>query len=293
MALIYILLVWIFGASAPGILRKNLNTRTGSNNFTYSRLHEVKNIASIDILFLGSSHAYRGFDTRIFEKHGLITFNLGSSNQTPVQTELLIKRYLDRINTKTIVYEVYAETFTIDGVESAVDIIANDKNDYSSVKMALLLNNMKVYNTLLCAFLNELFNFNSSFTEPEQSGDDTYISGGYVEKKISYFKYVDYPVKKWKFYEDQIVTFGKVVELIKKKNVNLILVNAPVTSSLYRSYSNNASFDSLMMKYGLYYNFNELIQLDDSLDFNDSEHLNQTGVEKFDKKLLETALSGN
>ena len=43
-----------------------------------------------------------------------------------------------------------------------------------------------------------------------------------------------------------------------------------------------------MRSYGLqYYNFNEIIQLDDSLDFYDAHHLNQNGVNKFNAKLKE------
>ena len=36
-----------------------------------------------------------------------------------------------------------------------------------------------------------------------------------------------------------------------------------------------------------YYNFNTLLNLEDSLHFYDSHHLNQTGVERFNTKLIE------
>ena len=36
-----------------------------------------------------------------------------------------------------------------------------------------------------------------------------------------------------------------------------------------------------------YYNFNELIKLNDSLDFYDAHHMNQTGVNIFNTKLKE------
>ena len=88
-----------------------------------TRLNEVKNIKNIDILFLGSSHTYRGFDTRVFKKNGYNSFNLGSSSQSPIQTLTLTKRYLNQLNPKLIVYEVYPTTFTIDGIESSLDII--------------------------------------------------------------------------------------------------------------------------------------------------------------------------
>lgn len=38
--------------------------------------------------------------------------------------------------------------------------------------------------------------------------------------------------------------------------------------------------------YGNYYNFNEILDLNDSLYFFDKFHLNQKGVEIFDRKLI-------
>lgn len=56
----------------------------GGTGNSYTRLSEVEDIKNIDILFLGSSHTYRGFDTRIFSKYGYSTFNLGTTSQTPI-----------------------------------------------------------------------------------------------------------------------------------------------------------------------------------------------------------------
>ena len=87
----------------------------------YSRISEIKNQEDVDILFLGSSHAYRGFDTRIFLENGYKSFNLGSSAQTPTQTKVLVERYLGSLNPELVIYEVYPKTFTMDGVESSLD----------------------------------------------------------------------------------------------------------------------------------------------------------------------------
>ena len=35
-----------------------------------------------------------------------------------------------------------------------------------------------------------------------------------------------------------------------------------------------------------YYNFNSLVSLNDSIDFNDDHHLNQNGVIKFNEKFI-------
>lgn len=289
-AFMYLLLLFLWGNDhLPQKIRPNLNYRIGSYGNMFSRLKEVKNTKNVDILFLGSSHTYRGFDTRIFEQEGLKVFNLGSSSQTPIQTNLLLDRYLDGLNPKMIIYDVYPGTLVSDGVESSVDIIANDKNDFRSIIMALKINNIKTYNTLIYAFIRDIFNLNSSFKESKYNAkrNDTYIKGGYVEKKIKCFKYVEYRQTQWNLNKKQLNNFKNIVSKIKKRNIKLILIYAPITSNKYNSYKNNAQIDSIMNNYAEYYNFNEILNLNDSLYFFDSHHLNQNGVDIFNKKIIE------
>ena len=267
-------------------LKLNLKYRRGSYGHMYTRLNEVKQLdGHVDILFLGSSHSYRGFDPRNFKDKK--TFNLGSSSQAPIQTKILLKRYLSKINPKIVIYEVYPGTFVADGVESSLDLIANDNNDFESVKMAFELNNIDTYNTLIYAYFAKFLNLNKKFVEPIIKDDDTYISGGFVEKKIKYYKYENITKNEvWKLNKKQIEKFEENIALLEQKKIKIILVYAPITKALYNSFTNNIYIDSLMNSYGLpYYNFNQLMQLDDSLDFNDAHHLNQNGVNKFNSKL--------
>jgi hypothetical protein len=280
-------MLFLWGEFAPSCFKPNLNYPLGGSGHQYSRLKEAKEINSVDILFLGSSLAYRGFDPRIFQANGIASFNLGSSNQTPVQTKVLLNRYLRQINPKLIIFEVEPETFSVDGVESALDIIANDKNDLYSVEMAFDLNHIKVYNTLIYSLIRDVFGLNSSFKEPIIKGEDKYISGGFVEKEIQFYKKAIYQPKTWKFNETQFIAFNEIIKQIKDAKIKLILVNAPITHSLYKSYVNSSEFDSLMSNKSDYYNFNEILQLNDSLHFYDAFHLNQNGVKLFDDKLIE------
>ena len=73
------------------------NLRFKSNSFIRYKLEDLKDEEDLDILFIGSSHCYRGFDTRIFEKAGLKTFNLGASSQTPKEANLLLNKYLPQL----------------------------------------------------------------------------------------------------------------------------------------------------------------------------------------------------
>ena len=271
----------------PAFLKPNVSYNLGAYGHLNTRLRDIKNFSDVDILFLGSSHTYRGFDTRIFAEYGKKTFNLGSSAQTPVQTKLLLNRYLDHLNPKLIVYEVYPTTFTIDGVESSLDIISNDYIDVNTVKMSVKLNNIKTYNTLIYAKVFEFIGINKSFKEARKKGKDTYVSGGYVEKEISFAKPMSFEPNTILLNENQLESFLELVNMIKKKNIDLLLVFAPIPPSNYQAYTNTPYFDSIMSSYARYINFNELISLDDSLHFYDADHLNQNGVSIFNRALIE------
>jgi len=175
----------------------------------------------------------------------------------------------------------------IDGVESSLDIIANDRIDLSSLKMVLKMNNIKAYNTFLYGSMCNLLDLNNSYVESARKGEDNYISGGFVEKKISHFKTIELKSRAIALRQDQLESFSKTVSIIKNRNIELILVYAPIPHSNYKRYSNNSHFDRVMVSYSKYYNFNKIMTLNDSLHFFDSNHLNQNGVELFNQKLIE------
>lgn len=82
-----------------------------------------------------------------------------------------------------VVYEVCPGVFTNDGVESSLDVIANHKLSWSDIHMAIEINHLKTYNTLLNDVNRELFGMNKNFNEPLSTEEGAYISRGYVENK--------------------------------------------------------------------------------------------------------------
>lgn len=285
----YIIFVFISGSFLHPFLKPNLKYFQGGYGHMYSRINEVKSTKNVDFLFLGSSHSYRGFDTRIFKKAGYKTFNLGSSAQTPIQTEVLINRYLDNLNPKKVIYEVYPSTFSSDGVESSLDIISNDQNDLYSFQMILKNRHIKTLNTFIYGSIVDMFGLHKNYVEPVIKGEDKYIKGGFVEKKLKYFKVPKEKLKKnkWNLNDQQFESFEIVLQTFKDKNIEVILVVAPFTKYAYNSYTNNDEFNEKMKSYGLkYYNFNDILSLNDSLHFYDASHLNQNGVKIFNEKLI-------
>ena len=286
-AVFYFIALFIWGGMAPSMLSPNLNYRIGSSGHMHTRLTEAKTYGDTDILILGSSHAYRAFDTRIFQKNGYKAFNLGSSNQTPTQAKVLLQRHLKDLTPETIIYEVYPNIFTIDGVESSVDVIANDKNDVHSLKMAFETNSIKTYNTLVYGFTRDFLGLNKDFSEPTTKGDDTYISGGFVEKAMSFYRPKRLENTMLSMLDVQLESFSEIVSLAERNGIELLLVYAPITKDYYNSLTNTTAFDSLMQRNGSYYNFNVSNSLIDSLHFYDVDHLNQSGVEIFNNELID------
>ena len=84
----------------------------------------------------------------------------------------------------------------------------------------------------------------------------------------------------------QLKLFEEILLMLRSKKIKVVLVYVPIPKPNFDSYTNNMYFDTLMSKYSEYYNFNRIISLNDSLHFFDSHHLNQKGVELFNKKLI-------
>jgi len=290
---VYVVLVLVWGTLSPSLLKPNINYNLGSYGYLNSRLKEAKQVSDVDIVFLGSSHTSRGFDNRIFAEAGYSSFNLGSAAQTPVQTQLLVERYLDSLSPELVIYEVYPAVFMLDGIESALDVVSNDKNDWLSLKMASKINQLKVYNTYLYSVLRDLIRLDDDYVEPIKFKKDTYISGGYIEKMV-YFNEPKSYTDSIEFYipDFQLESFEFVINAVKASGAELKIVYAPITKVLYRSYTNNDYFDKLMTKYGDYRNYNKVLKLNDTVHFYDDNHLNQLGVKVFNEKVIEDLAQG-
>lgn len=253
-----------------------------------ARIDDIQQFSDIDILVIGSSHAYRGFDPRLFEAHGYSMFNLGSSAQSPIQSYYFLQKYIDQLNPKLVIIEVFPKTFSSDGIESGVDLISNCPMDIQLTEMALGFTNIKPFNSLLYRIADQGV-LNHTYPQEHNAGLDHYVSGGYVERQAGNQKSYTIPDSiSLKLDKKQLKAFEKTINLLKNKNISFVLVQAPVTKELYHSFRETEPFNKLMSSYGMYYNFNEIELLQDSVLFYDSDHLNQRGTEKFNKILFDT-----
>jgi len=243
---IYVALICVWGSNFPTRHRPNLIYQLGHWGHIFSRMKEVKTFEDVDILFLGSSHTYRGFDVRKFDFLGLKTFNLGTGAQTPIQTKALLKRYLPKLNPKTIIYEVSPILFSYEPVESSLDLIANDVNDIYTLEMIMYINHIKTYNTAIYSTYRDIMNLNKDFKENASRADDLYIPGGYVQRRMKRYKYRKHNKKERNPRSIQINAFHYNVQMIKDMGIKLILVQTPITQSLYEAHTSNEDFDQQM-----------------------------------------------
>ncbi len=294
--LYFIILVAIYHSGTAKYI-PNVLDKTKNDGFLLSRLRELPNYKNVDFLFLGSSHACREFDPRIFKQYGFSSFNLGSSAQTPINSQFLFTKYINFVKPKQLIFEVFFFVFGNDGVESAIDIVSNSEIDSHNLSMALSKPNLKTLNTLSFILINRVFQPLPDISE-HNLPFDSYISGGYIEKTLpdSINRKLSTISKKRKISirPEQVHALKKIIEIAKDKNIIVTLVAAPVTQEFLNQFKNYDDFFRLISEVAgkagiryIDYNYPATVRFDSRKDFYDSNHLTQKGVEKFNRHLIE------
>jgi hypothetical protein len=276
----------------------NVKNTTGAYGEMLIRSREAKKVNQIDLLFLGSSHTYKGFDPRIFDAKGISTFNLGSSSQTPLNSYYLLKSYLPTIKPKYVVLDLYWTVLGLDGIEAAVDIISNTEIDKNMLDMTVSTQNIVVYNSIIYSKLAQYFD---PLSEVVQAGskDEYYIPGGYTQTLLTQNILGKDELQNIRNYtitlnDKQLEYIRKIVELCRANNIKVIFVIAPVTAEYfnkalnygyYISKINNIANDYKIVVFD--YNKRADLNLNSMEDFCDKDHLTQKGVVKFNTLFID------
>lgn len=276
--------IWAWGIAVPTKFQKNLLADHGSFSFSNERFSQAKTFGNTDVLILGSSHAFTQIDPRAFVEKGFKAFNLGSSAQTPVQTEALLKRYFDKLSPKYVVFEIFPKMFAVDGVESSLDIVRNDSVGMDYLCMALSSFNMKLINTTIFHYMNGASDLKIS---DKYKIKKKYISGGFMQTESKSGSLGEHKEVTWKYEASNFEAFQRIVFFLKKKNVPLLCIEAPCSKALYQKVSNRKIFEKDVGINNLnHINFNGKDEFIDSIHFRDYDHLNVNGVRLFNQILL-------
>lgn len=281
----YLVLLLLSGGSR---LLPTVNYRLGNYGHLFSRVREASQTHDVDVLFLGSSHSYRTFDPRFFEAHGYKAFNLGSSNQTPVQTLPLLQDYLPVLNPRLVVFEVHPDIMSNDGVEGSVDLLSNVPVSGNVSRMALKFRNLKVLNTWMYAFMSDhLLHRLDTYQEPAALEGFEYFPGGFVAPLIDTAYHSEpLPPKKILIQDLQRKALTECLQLLQNRHIPYILVEVPASNALRESYTNHPQFEQEMQTFGPYY-YLPPMPGPDSLYYFDSDHLSRAGQEVANRLMLD------
>ena len=280
------------------ILAKELFRRPWVPNMEYrpqwfiqTKLEDLKDANEVDLLFLGSSHCYRGFDNRIFKEAGYSSFNLGSSSQTPTVTNLLLKEYLPVLKPKTVIYEVYPECFMLDGLESSLALMSASPLEPAYWPALWNMPSPKLLNTEIYASYRHLSGKAETREAIWENERDIYHEGGFVQRTDIRYR----PVREnidLEFDEKQLRFFEENIALLEKQGAEIIFVYAPVAKSYLAGIKNGELLDEYLANFDYpFLDYNGKLALLDSLHFYDGHHLNQTGVDIFNAAFLEDLFS--
>jgi hypothetical protein len=242
------------------------------------------------VVIFGASRAQFHYIPQIIqEKIGLKTYNAGCDGMNSTYQLGLLEMLLNQYKPKLIIYEAgdYL-TYLKNGITALtpyyyqydqVKEILNQQDKYAPYKFKLHLYayNQKVF-TIFASYLQK--------SRPNVSGYKA-MHGSILQEEINFKQYEAANSVEPELDPSAFQDFKRFIELCKKNNIPLILVNSPRFFDEHFKYTNLV--DTLVTQYDIkffdyannpnYVHHREL--------FYDGNHLNNTGAELFSKELGE------
>ncbi len=303
LALCITMFLWIallvIAQNGPAPLQKMLRTFTNirvelgtRGDTSMLRFRELEKTGQVDLLFLGSSQCYRGFDTRKFEAAGYTSFNAGSRAQSPLNSYYLFRDHIPRLKPKLTIIEMFPPVYMTGGEEAIIDLLPNLKISGDLIEMTLATHNFLAFNSLVMRL--------TDWTHPGPENSpvqvpvfDKYIPGGYVE----YVGVLDtitprsFPRKRIKISENQTNHLRKLVALLKNNDSEVLLLLIPIPTELRASFTNYdeiiSEFHEIAKELGIrFVDFNDQIVLNTMTEFVDNNHPTVAGAQRFNDSLI-------
>lgn len=242
----------------------------------------ISNQTKYDAIVLGSSHAYRGYDPRIFDQVGVSLFNAGTSAQNAKGSWVLYSEYLKN-RSDVFILDIYDPVFELEGTESNMRLIQNVPTNEAALH--LVEQEVKVYT------LNALAVRMASLNPIDEAPNNEYIKNGFCEKKGILYAVEPLNDSVFDANEEMFVAFEKMVRQMQADGKRIVLCShpLPVCPGLHNYHDKFLSkFNPLIQRLGLpYIDFTYYTEGFGINEFADISHLNQQGVELYNRLLLE------
>lgn len=254
---------------------------------------------SVDLLVLGSSHAYVNIDTgTMWEEYGIPAYDLGGGIQPFWNTYYFLKEALKTQTPRLVVMDAYAATFAKEYNDDgrAVSNTFGMKWSWDKVEAMKLSAPPDRLNGLLLSYCQYHARSRELTREDflEYKGDSAkYASwkGSYVAAAIAPFQWpsgvqtedrrpMTAKTEEW---------YRKTIELARSSGVPLLIVVTPYPSvtAEHQAVFNTAA--DIAGEYGVpFVNFNqdfEALDLDPASDYFDGQHMNVWGSRRFTRQL--------
>ncbi|MFN0200841.1 MAG: hypothetical protein ACKVTZ_04945 [Bacteroidia bacterium] len=257
-------------------------------------LQEFKDQAKYDVIVIGSSHAYRGYDPRIFEKSGFNIYNLGTSAQNISDSYGLAETYVTADKTPFVLLDIYEGTLS-DVHEGTFKLIQTAPDFSTCAKLAWYSQEVRSVNLLTYRLFTDYISPEPVANPREikyMPQDSRYIGKGYVSSSDS-LKELPKKTKAHEKYEMNETAFSylkQTLAVLTSRGIKVILCSHPQPS--YSRYPNHSEFvakvEEVAKPYQVpYFDYTAHTQFNDKFHYYDHGHLNQTGVDLYNQLLLE------
>lgn len=298
-------------AYALGVLERDVDKRGYAfDKYRWEEFYELPKGDSLDILFLGSSHAYRGFNPALLDSlWGIRSFNLGSSGQTPLTSLHVLRNAVQHQKPKKVVMELYFHTFM------EVDQLNNGGNNWMQVrsspaKWQFLWQAFDLYEMTALTLLPVLRRKNAVpyVLRKYLRGDDhldhagQYVGNGYVsraeqisaEQLLEHDLYDDLKLKEDWALAKHVKAMRELVRYCREEGIKLQFISAPMPTISVQKIKDQPKIDRYIQELANELNVryrndtqNPGLGLADTQHFFDNNHLNAEGVEKWNRQLFD------
>lgn len=278
--------------------------KSGDGIYSMKKFYEQPK-DSVDVLILGSSHAYENISTAdMWEDYGIAAFDLGGSKQPLWNTYFYLVEALKYQKPKVIVLESYMTTYTEEYQEPGKAISNTFGMRFSMNKVRAICESVPKEDWW--SYLLGYVQYHSRYTDlsyadfVKDQGDKRYTNWkGYkcgTLSKINEVTDVRGITDQIPMAEKSEKYFRMIIELAKEEQIPIVVVVSPhanICDNDERIYNYT---EMVCTEYGVpFINYNLMYEetgIDSVNDFSDDEHLNHVGSEKL-TECLEKYLVSN
>jgi hypothetical protein len=250
---------------------------------TYKKFREFNKDEKYDVIILGSSHAYRGYNPGIFEQYGLKMYNLGSRSQSMIGSYVIARNYISSENCKTVIIDVYDRIFKSTSIESISDMVQNLSSDAAAFSICSRSNDPRSINL----FTLRMF---SKFSDPLNL-DTAGIYKGF-QGATGQLRLPGNPNSPWYESNNQSIRyFNKLIRYLYSQRIKVIVAEHPLPGVYPIVPVSHQKFvddiTPVMKKYNVpFYDFMYDTTMTGIQYFSDENHLSWRGVNKYNHSLI-------